>query len=161
MAKKLLLLVLALLLIVYALFSFVGAFFNTMEWIRVHIDLIGALFNGNLENVFDSMFLYYGGTALNSPWLSKVINFIAYNMSLVMDYLFALIGLVGGLAIAVCSLASGKKSKIDKNVEDLVKRFDKFQLINETKAEEKVEASAPAQEEQVEAPAPAQEEQAE
>ena len=58
MAKKLLLLVLALLLIVYALFSFVGAFFNTMEWIRVHIDLIGALFNGNVENVFDSMFLY-------------------------------------------------------------------------------------------------------
>ena len=69
MAKKLLLLVLALLLIVYALFSFVGAFFNTMEWIRVHIDLIGALFNGNVENVFDSMFLYYGGTALNSPCL--------------------------------------------------------------------------------------------
>ena len=137
MAKKLLLLVLALLLIVYALFSFVVAFFNTMEWIRVHIDLIGALFNGNVENVFDSMFLYYGGTALNSPWLSKVINFITYNMSLVMDYLFALIGLVGGLAIAVCSLASGKKSKIDKNVEDLVKRFDKFQLINETKTEEK------------------------
>lgn len=159
MAKKLLLLVLALLLIVYALFSFVGAFFNTMEWIRVHIDLIGALFNGNVENVFDSMFLYYGGTALNSPWLSKVINFITYNMSLVMDYLFALIGLVGGLAIAVCSLASGKKSKIDKNVEDLVKRFDKFQLINETKTEEKVEA--PAKEEQAEAPAPAQEEQAE
>lgn len=159
MAKKLLLLVLALLLIVYALFSFVGAFFNTMEWIRVHIDLIGALFNGNVENVFDSMFLYYGGTALNSPWLSKVINFITYNMSLVMDYLFALIGLVGGLAIAVCSLASGKKSKIDKNVEDLVKRFDKFQLINETKTEEKVEA--PAQEEQAEAPAPAQEENAE
>lgn len=159
MAKKLLLLVLALLLIVYALFSFVGAFFNTMEWIRVHIDLIGALFNGNLENVFDSMFLYYGGTALNSPWLSKVINFITYNMSLVMDYLFALIGLVGGLAIAVCSLASGKKSKIDKNVEDLVKRFDKFQLINETKAEEKAEA--PAKEEQVEAPAPAQEEKTE
>ena len=159
MAKKLLLLVLALLLIVYALFSFVGAFFNTMEWIRVHIDLIGALFNGNLESVFDSMFLYYGGTALNSPWLSKVINFITYNMSLVMDYLFALIGLVGGLSIAICSLASGKKSKIDKNVEDLVKRFDKFQLINETKAEEKVEA--PAQEENVEAPAPAQEEQAE
>ncbi|MBO5091413.1 MAG: hypothetical protein J6C61_02915 [Clostridia bacterium] len=159
MAKKLLLLVLALLLIVYALFSFVVAFFNTMEWIRVHIDLIGALFNGNVENVFDSMFLYYGGTALNSPWLSKVINFITYNMSLVMDYLFALIGLVGGLAIAVCSLASGKKSKIDKNVEDLVKRFDKFQLINETKTEEKVEA--PAQEEQAEAPAPAQEENAE
>ena len=69
-------------------------------------------------------------------------------MSLVMDYLFALIGLVGGLAIAVCSLASGKKSKIDKNVEDLVKRFDKFQLINETKTEEKVEA--PAKEEQAE-----------
>lgn len=157
MAKKLLLLVLALLLIVYALFSFVGAFFSTMEWIRVHIDLIGALFNGNLESVFDSMFLYY--TGLNSPWLTKVINFITYNMSLVMDYLFALIGLVGGLAIAVCSLASGKKSKIDKNVEDLVKRFDKFQLINETKAEEKVEA--PAQEEQAEAPAPAQEENAE
>lgn len=159
MAKKLLLLVLALLLIVYALFSFVGAFFNTMEWIRVHIDLIGALFNGNVESVFSSMFLYYGGTALNSPWLTKVINFITYNMSLVMDYLFALIGLVGGLAIAVCSLASGKKSKIDKNVEDLVKRFDKFQLINETKAEEKVEA--PAQEEKAEAPAPAQEENAE
>ena len=151
MAKKLLLLVLALLLIVYALFSFVGAFFNTMEWIRVHINLITAMFNGNLNDAFDSMFLYYyGGVSLRSPWLASVINFITYNMSLVMDYLFALIGLVGGLAIAVCSLASGKKSKIDKNVEDIVKRFDKLQLINETKAEEKAQAPAPAQEEKAE-----------
>ena len=149
MLKKLLSVVLALLLLVFALFSFVTAFFSTMEWIRVHINLISAMFNGDLEYQFNSMFAYYG-VALNSPWLAKVINFLSYNIALVVEYVVALIAFVGGLVIIAASLSSGKKNKMDKSVEDLVKKFDKLQLISEAKAEEKVEAPAPAQEEKAE-----------
>lgn len=148
MLKKLLSVVLALLLLVFALFSFVTAFFSTMEWIRVHINLITAMFNGNLESRFYSMFDY--GIALKSPWLASVINFLSYNIALVVEYVVALIAFVGGLAIIAASLSSDKKNKMDKNVEDLVKKFDKLQLISEAKAEEKVEAPAPAQEEKAE-----------
>ena len=151
MLKKLLSVVLALLLLVFALFSFVTAFFSTMEWIRVHINLISAMFNGDLEYQFDSMFLYYyGGVSLRSPWLAKVINFLSYNIALVVEYVVALIAFVGGLVIIAASLSSGKKNKMDKNVEDLVKKFDKLQLISEAKAEEKAKAPAPAQEEKAE-----------
>jgi predicted small integral membrane protein len=143
MLKKLLSVVLALLLLVFALFSFVTAFFSTMEWIRVHINLISAMFNGNLESVFNSMFAYYG-VSLNSPWLAKVINFLSYNIALVVEYVVALIAFVGGLAIIAASLSSSKTSKLDKSVEDLAKKFDKLQLISEAKAE------APAKEEKAE-----------
>lgn len=148
MLKKLLSVVLAILLLVFALFSFVTAFFSTMEWIRVHINLITAMFNGNLASRFYSMFDY--GIALKSPWLASVINFLSYNIALVVEYVVALIAFVGGLVIIAASLSSDKKNKMDKNVEDLVKKFDKLQLISEAKAEEKVEAPAPAQEEKAE-----------
>jgi outer membrane murein-binding lipoprotein Lpp len=91
------------------------------------------------------MFLYYyGGVSLNSPWLAKVINFLSYNIALVVEYVVALIAFVGGLAIIAASLSSSKTSKLDKSVEDLAKKFDKLQLISEAKAE------APAKEEKAE-----------
>ncbi len=139
MAKKLISLVLAVLLAVFALFSLVTAFFSTMEWIRVHIDLISALFNGTLNKTFNNMFLYYGGARLNSPWLSSVVNFLSYNINVILEYVVALIALAGACLIAFSALSSSKKKNVDKKIESLTKKLDKLQIISEESNEEKTE----------------------
>ena len=108
MGKRIFFIVVALLLIASALAAIPTAIIETMEWIRLHINLIDGLIDGYFKNAFYGYFDY---AMIKAPWLSATLNYLAYNISILFDYVFIGLELVGGIAIAIAAVIPDKKKK--------------------------------------------------
>ena len=108
MAKRIFFIVVALLLIASALAAIPNAIIESMEWIRMHIYLIGDLFDGYFKYTFYNYFDY---GMIKAPWLNATLNYLNYNISILFDYAFIALELIGGVAIAIAAVIPDKKKK--------------------------------------------------
>ena len=79
MAKRIFFIVVALLLIASALAAIPNAIIESMEWIRMHIYLIGDLFDGYFKEAF---YMYFDYGMIKAPWLNATLNYLNYNISI-------------------------------------------------------------------------------
>ncbi len=98
--KKIVSLVLAALLLAFALLMLVSVFALSLEWIRIHINLAEALFNGAFKDAFRSMFAYRG-IALEARGLGAFANYVVYNCELLIKVVIAFISACGGVLIGL------------------------------------------------------------
>ena len=108
MAKRIFFIVVALLLIASALAAIPTAIIETMEWARVHFNLIRGIFDGYFKDAFYGYFDY---GMIKAHWLSATLNYLNYNISMLFDYVFIGLELVGGVAIAIAAVIPDKKKK--------------------------------------------------
>ena len=100
MIKRIISLALAALLLAFALLMLVSAFALSLEWIRIHINLAEALFDGRFQNAFRASFAYRG-IALEGRGFGAFANYVYYNAELLIKFVIAGISTCGGLLIAL------------------------------------------------------------
>ena len=98
--KKIVSLVLAALLLAFALLMLLNVCIMSLEWIRVHINLIEALFDGQLSLVFRNTFAN-AGVHLEARGFGAFVNYVYYNADLLIKLVIAGISACVGILIGV------------------------------------------------------------
>ena len=98
--KKIVSLVLAALLLAFALLMLLNVCIMSLEWIRVHINFIEALFNGKLSSVFRNTFAN-AGVQLEARGFGAFVNYIYYNADLLIKIVVAGISACGGILLGL------------------------------------------------------------
>lgn len=98
--KKIVSLVLAALLLAFALLMLLNACIMSLEWIRVHINLIEALFDGQLSLVFRNTFAN-AGVHLEARGFGAFVNYVQYNAELLIKLVIAGISACGGVLLGL------------------------------------------------------------